>query len=381
MRKLFSLLAFCSVLMAFGTDPNPFMKKGTPEIQSMGVLEFSDEGVLFIGDAKSATIYAVDLQESAGQAAEKPLMIPNLETKLAALLGTTDDDILIHDLAVNPVSKNTYISVSRGRANWSSNWQMPKELTDATILVRVTPEGIMEEASLVEVLFAQATIPNPVAADKMHRWKKGASLRADAISDLAYNDGALYVAGLSNEEFASAMWVLPYPFTGKAEATTLEIYHGAHGKYETHSPVRAFLPYNIQDKEQLLAAYLCTPLVTFETSNLKDGTHVKGRTIAEFGSGNFPIDMVAYESNGSDYILMSNSQLPLLVIDPKDIEAYKGEITEEVEGYLAGVKYTPRSGSGIYHLADFDDKYILATQRLAGGKLALVSLSKSRLRP
>lgn len=379
MRKLLSLIAFCVTFVAVGN--NPFMKRGTPDIKSMGVLEFSDEGVLFIGDSKNAMVYAVDLQESEGGAVEKALMIPNLETKLAALLGTTDDDILIHDLAVNPVSKNAYISVSRGRADWTSNWQMPKELTDATILVRVTPTGDMEEVSLEGVMFAQAAIPNPVAADKMHRWKKGASLRADAISDIAYKNGSLYVAGLSNEEFAAAMWVLPYPFSGEAAASTLEIYHGAHGKYETHSPVRAFLPYDIQNKEQLLAAYLCTPLVTFETTDFKGGTHVKGRTIAEFGAGNFPIDMVAYESNGSEYILMSNSQLPLLVIDPKDIEAYEGEITEEVEGYLAGVKYTPRSGSGVYQLADYDEKYILATQRLAGGKLALVSLNKSWLRP
>ncbi len=378
MRKIFSLLTFFAALAALGN--NPFMKVGTPDIKSMGVLEFSDEGVLFIGDSKNATIYAVDLQE-AGGTVEKPLFIPNLETKLAALLGTTDDDVLIHDLAVNPVSKNAYISVSRGKANWTSNWQMPKELSDATILIRVTPAGDMEEVVLEEVQYAQASIPNPVGADKMHRWKKGASLRADAISDLAYKNGSLYVAGLSNEEFASAMWVLPYPFSGEASATTLEIYHGAHGAYETHSPVRAFLPYNIQNKEQLLAAYLCTPLVTFETANLKGGTHAKGRTIAEFGAGNFPIDMVSYKSNGDDMILMSNSQLPLLVIDPKDIEAYDGEIKEEVEGYLAGVKYTPRAGSAIYQLADFDEKYILATQRLAGGKLALVSLSKSRLHP
>lgn len=379
MRKLLSLLAICATLVAIGNDS--FMKRGAPDIKSMGVLEFSEEGILFIGDSKNATVYAIDLQEAKGGPVEKALVITNLETKLAALLGTTDDDILIHDLAVNPVSKNAFISVSRGRADWTSNWQMPKELTDATILVRVTPTGEMDEVALDDVMFAQASIPNPVAADKMHRWKQGASLRADAISDIAYKNGSVYVAGLSNEEFAAAMWVLPYPFSGEATANTLEIYHGAHGKYETHSPVRAFLPYDIQNKEQVLAAYLCTPLVTFETSNLKGGKHVKGRTIAEFGAGNFPIDMVAYNSNGNDYILMSNSQLPLMVIDPKDIEAYQGEITEEVEGYLAGVKYTPRAGSAVYQLADFSEKYILATQRLAGGKLALVSLNKSWLRP
>ena len=78
---------------------------------------------------------------------------------------------------------------------------------------------------------------------------------------------------------------------------------------------------------------------------------------------------------------MSNSQLPLLIFDPADVEAYEGEINSEVEGYMAGVKYTPRSGSGIQQLDDFNEKYILATQRLPSGKLALVSLSKGWLVP
>lgn len=380
MQRTISILALG--LFSFCTlAKDPGMKKGTPDIVSISVLEFNDDGILFIGDSKGGSIYAVDLNDKNASSNQEALNIEDLEGKLAAMLGTTADNIMIHDMAVNPLSQNVYLSVSRGRAKWTSRWETPNDLEDANILIRITPSGDMLEASLENVDYSSATIPNPVASDIEHRWKKGAKLRSDAITDIAFDGDKVYIAGLSNEEFRSSMWTVSYPFTSDVNANTLEIFHGAHGKWETASPVRAFLPYQLNDQKQLLAAYLCTPLVTIDASKLEDGQHVKGRTVAEFGSGNFPIDMVLYQNKGKDYILMSNSALPLLLFDPNDVANYKGEITEEVQGYLSGVKYTPRSGNGVQQLADFNEKYILSTQRLPNGKLALTSLSKEWLYP
>ncbi|MEQ6167306.1 hypothetical protein AAOE16_08935 [Ekhidna sp. MALMAid0563] len=380
MRK--TLLCLAIGLMAFATHAkDPGMKKGTPDIVSLSVLAFNQDGILFIGDSKGGAIYAVDLEDNQKSTNEEQLNIPDLEDKLAGLLGTTADNIMVHDMAVNPISQNVYLSVSRGRAKWASRWETPNDLEDASILIKITPSGDMSEASLEEIAYSKVEIPNPVSPNIEHRWKKGAILRSDAITDIAFDGDKIYVAGLSNEEFRSAMWTAPYPFTKDVKANTLEIFHGAHGKWETASPVRAFLPYEINNQKQLLAAYLCTPLVTIDASKLQDGQHVKGKTVAEFGSGNYPIDMVLYQNNGKDYILMSNSALPLLLFDPQDVASYEGEITEEVKGYLAGVKYTPRSGNGVQQLADFNAKYILSTQRLPNGKLALTSLSKEWLYP
>jgi hypothetical protein len=41
--------------------------------------------------------------------------IKGINEKAAALLGTTSDQILINDVKVDPISKNVYLSVSRGR--------------------------------------------------------------------------------------------------------------------------------------------------------------------------------------------------------------------------------------------------------------------------
>ncbi len=353
--------------------------KGTPAIQSMSALAFGPEGVLFIGDGKGGAIFAVDLQEeSPATAVEEAPAVQNIEEKIASLLGTTADEIMIHDLAVNPVSQNIFLSVSRGRSQWDTRWLLPNDIADAGILLKVSPEGEIGEVTLKDVAYAKAALPNPIDASKTHMWKEGISLRADTITDMSFSEGTLYVAGLSNEEFASTMWRIPFPFSEKSAATTLEIFHGAHGEYETHAPIRAFVPYALSGKEHLLAAYLCTPLVTFPVADLKDGQHVKGRTVAEFGSGNYPIDMVLYKKDGEDRLLIANSNLPFMVVKTRDVESYKGEITTEPEGYLAGVSYEPRSGTGVQQLDAFNAGYVVALQRLPGGTMDLVALSIKR---
>ncbi|WP_421763547.1 hypothetical protein [Ekhidna sp.] len=380
MQRTISVLTLALfAFVALAKDPG--MKKGTPDIASISVLKFNQDGVLFIGDSKGGSVFAVNLGDNEPSANEESLNIIDLEDKLAGMLGTTADNIMIHDMAVNPISQNVYLSVSRGRAKWTSRWETPNDLVDADILIRISPSGEMSEATLENVEFASVSIPNPVDASIEHRWKKGAKLRSDAITGIGFDDGKVYISGLSNEEFRAALWTAPYPFVQDVDVNTLEIFHGAHGKWETASPIRAFLPYELNNEKKILAAYLCTPLVTIDAEKLESGTHVKGRTVAEFGSGNYPIDMVLYQNNGKDYILMSNSALPLLLFDPLDVANYKGEITEEVKGYLAGVSYTPRSGNGVQQLADFNKKYILSTQRLPNGKLALTSLSKEWLYP
>ena len=50
-------------------------------------------------------------------------------------------------------------------------------------------------------------------------------------------------------------------------------------------------------------------MATFPMDDLKDGGHVKGRTIGELGSGNYPLDMVVYQKNGRDRLLIANSNL------------------------------------------------------------------------
>ena len=354
------------------------MARGTPDIKSMSVLAFAEDGTLFIGDGQGGAVFAVALGDDRPPAKQgEEAGLRDVEAKIGARLGTSASEVMVHDMAVHPISQKIYLSVSRGRGKWDSNWILPNDIADARALLRIAGESI-DVVSLEDVPFARAALPNPVANGKKHDWKEGVELRADTITDIALAGDTLYVAGLSNEEFASTMWRIPYPFGSDVATTTLENYHGAHGEYETNAPIRTFLPYRLNGSDHLLAAYLCTPLVTFPTADLKDGQHVKGRTIGEFGSGNYPIDMVVYKKNGVEQVLIANSNLPFLIVDPKKVEAFKGSITTEIEGYVAGVEYEYRSGSGILQMDRLNGEFIVALHRQAGGKVDLVSLPVGR---
>ena len=375
---LVALIVSFSVFAAAAAS-NDF-QQGKPDIRSMSSLAFGPEGILFVGDSIGAAVFAIQLGDKTPNSSQEPLDIQDLEGKIAALLGTRKADILIHDMAVNPVSQNVYLAVSRGRGKWIERWQLPNDFSKATILLRVSPSQQISEVRLNSVHFARARLPNPISQDKMHPWKEGTRLRVDTITDLAYSEGRLFVAGLSNEEFASTMWQIPYPFQDSAVASTLEIYHGAHGGYETHAPIRTFLPFTLKGETHLLASYLCTPLVTFPVSGLEDGRHVRGRTLAELGFGNYPLDMLSYRKEGKDYILIANTSLPFIILDPHKLEQFQGSITEPVDPaeYTAGVEFTPRSGSGIQQMDTLNSKYLLTLQRMPSGALNLKSYQLER---
>ena len=377
MNRSLPLLIALSLVAGVLEASDSVFKLGPPGIRSISALAFAPEGVLLVGDGKGGAVFALDLADKDARD-EEPKEVSDVEGKLAALLGATPADVLVHDLAVNPLSKNVYLAVSRGRAGLVSQWMLPNDVADASVLVRIDAEGRFSVVDLSSVRHARVALPNPVDAAKKHVWKEGVSQRSETIVDLAFASSAVWVAGLSNEEFAATLWRVAYPFAGKVAATTLENFHGAHGRYETEAPIRAFVHYPLQGKTQILAAYLCTPLVTFPVDALQDRQHVRGRTVGEFGSGNYPLDMVLYKKEGREKLLIANSNLPLMIVDPRDVEAFEGEITTEVPGYTGGVRFESRSGTGIQQLDNLGDRYVVVLRRLMGGRLDLVPLPVDR---
>jgi hypothetical protein len=315
------------------------LKAGKAKLQSAGALAFGPDGVLFVGDSKGGSIYALDTQDRK-LGATKGVDIQGLSAKVAAALGTTADQIAINDLAVNPLSKNVYLSVSRGLG--------PDALP---VLLHVNGAGAIEELKLDNIKHASVALPNAPAHDAKDR--RGASLRLEAITDLAYVDGKLLVAGLSNEEFASNLRVVPYPFREASRGSSIEIFPGAHGRFETNAPVRTFVPYTIGKEANILAAYTCTPLVKIPVAALAAGNKVDGTTIAELGNRNRPLDMVVYKKGGVDHLLMSNSARGVMTMSLAGIEKYQ-PITEQTEG--AGLPYeTVADLKGVEQLDRLDD--------------------------
>ncbi len=347
--------------------------KPAPPIAAMSALAFSPTGTLFVGDAISGAVFALDLGSRSKPAEVKILAIADVETRVAALVGTRADDVVIHDLAVDPVSYDIYLAISRNRGKWRNKWTLPNDLGNATELVKIGSDGNFHGVELEGVPFTRADLPKPVAAGRKHEWKEGVDTRSEAITDLAWDNGTIWVAGLSNEEFSSAIWRLPYPFPASAAGiTTVENYHIGHQKWETAAPVRTLVPHKIGGKDSLIAAYLCTPLVIYPTDSLKDGQHVRGRTVSELGSGNYPLDMVVVPGkDGADRLLIANSALPMLSVKISDIDSFEGEIKEPIATYTGGVKGDYRPAGAVQQLDLIGTKHLVMLQRQPSGALAL----------
>jgi hypothetical protein len=298
--SVLAVVAFLA-LPAFAADPSASLKKGTPDLKSAGPLTFGPDGILFVGDTQGAAVFAIDTGDRTPATMKGAINVDDLGAKIAALLGTDSKQVMVNDMAVNPISGKAYLSVSRGRGPDA-----------APVILRVGSDGKLSELSLDGVRFAKTEVPNAPSAAAAA--KKGASPRSQSITDLAYTDGRVFLAGLSNEEFTSRLMAMPFPFTESADGANIEIYHGAHGRLETKSPVRTFVAYEIKGEPYLLAAYTCTPLVKVPVSALKAGAQIRGTTIAELGNRNRPLDMIVYQKGGKDYLLLANNSRGVMKI-------------------------------------------------------------------
>jgi hypothetical protein len=343
---------------AYAAGLTDSLKTGKASLKSAGPLAFGPQGILFVGDPIGASVFALSTNDT------KPCTscateIDGLHEKIANLLGTTSDQILVNDMAVNPVSKRAYLSVSRGRG--------PEAIP---VLLRVTGDKV-EEVDLSKIAHSSIALPNAPSLEAKDR--RGSLLRVDAITDIAYVDGKVLVAGLSNEEFSSNLRSIPFPFQSADRGTAIEIYHGNHGKFETNSPVRTFTPYKISDKPHILAAYTCTPLVSIPMSDLQAGKKVGGRTIAELGNRNRPLDMVVYQKGKDHFILMNNSSRGVMKIKGDGLESFPA-ITAQTD--ITGVPYeTIKELKGVEHLDRLDAGHALMLVKQESGALQLKKLA------
>ena len=340
----------CLAAVAYAT-PAAGLKVGKAELQSAGPLAFGPDGILFIGDSAAAAVVALDTEDRTPAKSSAGFEIKSVNTRIAAMLGAAPDQILIHDVVVNPISRNVYLSVSRGRG------------PDAVpLILRAEPSGKIAELSLDNISHSSVSLPDAPAPDAKDR--RGQSLRTETITDLKYVDGKVIVAGLSNEEFASTLRAIPFPFTKAEKGAGIEIFHGAHGRFETHAPVRTFVPYRVANQPHILAAYTCTPLVKIPVAELQPGNKVKGKTIAELGNRNRPLDMIVYQKDGKDYLLLANSSRGVMKLPAEGLDRYEA-ITARTE--RQGVPYeTIATLTGVQQLDKFDERRALILADNAG---------------
>jgi hypothetical protein len=364
--KILATLAVTALALAAGRwslAPVPVAAADAgPQMTSIGPMTFAPDGVLFAADTQSAAIYALELGDTASGGAAGAQGVEGIDQKIAGLLGTEAKEIVITDMAVHPRTRNAYISVMRGQGN-----------AGKPALLRVDGAGKIDVIAFAGMKHTKVALPN--APDAGTNPNPQRDPRRQSITDMAFVDGKLYLAGLSNEEFSSKLRAVKYPFTTADNGTSVEIFHGNHGQLETRSPVFAFVPYSINGTPHLVAGYTCTPLVKFPVASLQPGAKVVGTTIAELGNRNRPIDMVVYKKDGREFLLMSNTARGVMKI-PTASFADAAPITQPVKTETGGVGYeTIATMKGIEQLDLLDAGRTIVLARAEGGALNLTTVA------
>ncbi len=362
------------------------LRVGTAEIRTAGPITFGPDGILFPADNPTATVFAVDVADTTADpvSAIAPFDLADVDVRVASYLGCDSADVLIRDLAVHPLSHQVYLSVQRGRGD-----------AGRAVLLRIDHvDGGIVDVPLVDLPVARTVIADAPAEDderleitlplgdegeemevRGHKIRILRSpIRTATVTDMAYVDGSLLVAGLSNEEFSSKLRRIPFPFTEDATSTSLEIFHVSHGRWETAAPIRTFVPYD--GGRGILASYTCTPVVHFPLADLIPGVKTIGRTVADLGAMNQPLDMISFRQHGDEYLLVANSSHGLLKIACRDIDGQPA-LTEPTEP--VGVPREVEDLQGITRLANLGDSYVLALQSDEAGRQHLRSLKTSSL--
>lgn len=338
---------------------------------SASILEFADNSTLFVADSDSSKIFAYQLPKAEPATRSESYNLEGAGTKIAALLGVPVSAVSYHDIAIHPVSKEAYISVSylQGEQKLSA-------------VINANQQGQFSKVALDSYKHSVKALTK-TADDSVTFWRDIPATTL-AITDLDYVNGTLYVSSLSTGEFASTLRKINYPFSDSDTSSSVEIYHTVHNQTETRAPIRAMEVLKLNGVETVVAAYTCTPLVTIPSAALTDGAHVKGKTIAELGYGNTPLDVVHFTvtdhtQKQEDFVLVINKERSadlIRVADLVEANAKEGLSTPEMWA-KAGVPSRPVPLSGVLQAADQDGQYLATLKRnLSTGDIDLLSYRK-----
>ena len=373
-KTLVALVVLSTIIMSCKANQEIATTKTTPKeiinldnktLPGASVLAFGPNNILFVGDSKAGMLYAIP---TTANEVKDPVAfnLNGIDKSIAKKLGTTASDLIFNDMQVHPVSQEAYIAVKRGFA------------PDAkSVIVAVSPTN--GNIRLVDVSNKTQVKVKNIRTDEFKIY--GRSSQRLNITDIDYNDGYVYVAGLTNGEFASTLRKIAYPFSDNQEAVAgIEMYHAVHIQNETRAPIRTMAFENLNGQSTLIASYTCTPLVTIPTTEIKEGNHIKAKTIAELGYGNTPIDMITFTAQEQDgsydkKLLIVNKERSASLISLKDLaKANQGEGLKGFSMGPEGLKIFPVPMSGTMQVAEQNPMMLTTLQRdINTGRVNLLS--------
>ena len=337
------------------------------DIKSISRLSVGPKNVLFVADWKTARVHAIDLPEAAPKPAGTTFNIFDLEALLSKQVGGAK--ITVEDMVARPGTAEVYVAISYGAAKEPA-------------LFVITSDHKARRVDLKAAKSTSMALRDAPTTD--YKFWKDAPERSFTVTDMKWRDGELFIAGLSNQDFASTLRRVKFPFDSQQSITSVEIYHTGHNLIETRAPIRAMSFGTWGGKPYLVAAYTCTPIVTIPLDDLKDGAHIRGKTIAEFGYGNTPAGMIAYtktdQGKTEDLLMLVNFGRGASIIPLSQVQAASarpGIETPVPFGQIAGLDATPAPLVGAMRIDNLDEKsFIVVRRQLEKDALQLVTIAK-----
>jgi hypothetical protein len=358
MRRLLICVVCCLGAAAYAS---------AADIRSISRLAAGPGNVLFVADWTTARVHAITLPEAAQKPSGAAFNILDLDALLSKQVGGAK--FTVEDMVARPGTAEVYVAISYGAAK-------------APALFVVTSDQKARRIDLKAAKSTSIALRDAPATD-YEFWRETPE-RSFTVTDMKWRDGELFVAGLSNQEFASTLRRVKYPFDAQQSITSVEIFHTGHNLVETRAPIRAMSFATWGGKPYLVAAYTCTPLVTIPLEDLKDGAHIRGKTIAELGYGNTPAGMISYsttvDGKTEDFLLLINFERGASLIPVSQVEsASDGPGFSKLVpfGQIAGLEATSTPLAGALRLDNLDQKsFIVVRRQLEKDALQLVTVSK-----
>ena len=337
------------------------------EIKSISRLAAGPGNILFVADWKAARVHAITLPKTPSTPSGTSFNVLDLEALLSKQVGGAK--VTVEDMVARPGTAEVYVAISYGAAKTPA-------------LFAVTND---HKARRVDLKAAKSTsIELRDAPTSNYKFWNEAPQRSFTVTNMKWRNGEIFIAGLSNQVFASTLRRVKYPFDGQQSTTSVEIYHTGHNLIETRAPIRAMSFATWGGKPYLVAAYTCTPIVIIPLEDLKDGAHIRGKTIAELGYGNTPADMISFsktaEGKTEDFLLLVNFERGANVIPVSEVEAASSRPGMDKivpYGQIAGMDVTSAPLAGVMRVDNLDAKsFIVVRRQLEKDALQLVTIGK-----
>lgn len=352
------------IMLALTFGGSSLALAGDKMLKSAGALEFGPNNTLFVGDSKGGKIHAFELGSNnfedqsgytLGRAAsfEGRTLIADIDEKIAKAVDAIPADLIINDMVVHKPSRQIFISVQNGKG------------PDATPAILRVDKGSIRKVDLNTAKHSSIGV-GPVHTKETFEF--GQPLNNLAITDIDFYKGEIFVAGLSNDVFASKLRRIAYPFDGEVSTSSIEIWHAVHAQFETRSPIITQEIKVLDGEPTLIAVYACTPVVKIPLKDLKNGAKVRGTMIGEMGFGNTPIDIVSFNNpmDKNDYVLVTNTNRSAVQIPLQAIASAEAMPSGEGVGpvfSVAGVAQYPMPLAGTLHLDTMDEQWAVAIRR------------------